>query len=108
MLQEKIIDELGSEMDSTANRLDFVQVILFMTLFLLSNITQFSWFKTHYLYISAEKGSNGDEEGKRQGPDHDDTILGGSIHYPLRFGLLHLGYRQHETNWKGDFQLGET
>lgn len=26
MLQEKILDELGNEMDSTSNRLDFVQV----------------------------------------------------------------------------------
>lgn len=26
VLQEKIIDELGAEMDSTSNRLDFVQV----------------------------------------------------------------------------------
>jgi hypothetical protein len=26
LLQEKIIDELGNEMDSTSNRLDFVQV----------------------------------------------------------------------------------
>ena len=28
MPQEKIIDELGMEMDSTSNRLDFVQVSL--------------------------------------------------------------------------------
>lgn len=26
MLQEKILDELGNEMDSTSHRLDFVQV----------------------------------------------------------------------------------
>jgi len=26
MFQEKIVDELGNEMDSTSNRLDFVQV----------------------------------------------------------------------------------
>ena len=48
--------------------------------------------------MSAEKGSNGDEEGERHGPDHDDTILGGSIHYPLRFGLPYLGYRQSMKN----------
>ncbi|XVE88124.1 hypothetical protein DITRI_Ditri19aG0042800 [Diplodiscus trichospermus] len=30
LAQEKIIDELGTEMDSTTNRLDFVQVILSM------------------------------------------------------------------------------
>lgn len=29
MFQEKIIDDLGTEMDSTTNRLDFVQVIPF-------------------------------------------------------------------------------
>lgn len=32
MLQEKIIDDLGMEMDSTSNRLDFVQVIFFQWL----------------------------------------------------------------------------
>lgn len=30
MPQEKIIDELGTEMDSTSNRLDFVQVTVLM------------------------------------------------------------------------------
>lgn len=29
-MQDKIIEELGSEMDSTSNRLDFVQVIFLL------------------------------------------------------------------------------
>ncbi|KAI3674747.1 hypothetical protein L2E82_51973 [Cichorium intybus] len=61
--EEKIMEELGSEMDSTANRLDFVQV---------------------------EKSGHGYEEGYCQGSDDDDLILDHPLHHLIRFGFLHL------------------
>lgn len=44
MYQEKIIDELGTEMDSTATRLDFVQVIIFpLWLIAMISLNCFIW-----------------------------------------------------------------
>ncbi|KAG6607608.1 Syntaxin-61, partial [Cucurbita argyrosperma subsp. sororia] len=61
-LQDKIIDDLGNEMDSTSNRLDFVQ----------------------------KKVAVAHEEGQRQGPVNDDLVLGGFVHHPFCVGVPHL------------------
>ncbi|KAF7116790.1 hypothetical protein RHSIM_RhsimUnG0015200 [Rhododendron simsii] len=76
LAQEKIIDELGTEMESTSNRLDFVQVIV-----------------STQILDRIKKGGYGDEEGWGQGTDDDDIILGCAFHCSVCSGLPHLGQR---------------
>ena len=103
MLQEKILDELGNEMDSTSNRLDFVQVS-FRFSFLLSDFNiagnkdmngkdlnvNMCKLMCVSLFMISEKSGNGDEEGQCKGPDDDDMWFAGAVHFPFYLGILHL------------------
>ncbi|KAG6778800.1 hypothetical protein POTOM_015147 [Populus tomentosa] len=79
VLQERIIDDLDTEMDTTSNRLDFVQNLLFVYLF---------------IYLLAEKSGHGHEEGQRKGATYDDSVLGSFVHHPICSGLLDLIHRK--------------
>lgn len=40
----------------------------------------------------SEKSGNGDEEGKCEGPDHDDIGFASTVHFPFYLGILHLDH----------------
>ena len=40
--------------------------------------------------MPAEKSVYGHEEGKHEGPDHDDIGFVGPVHFPFYLGILHL------------------
>ena len=105
------------EMDSTSNRLDFVQVSCACR-FTVSNfhgsvlsqdfveVQKFCYsFVVKVLIneflttlprmissfpILAEKGGNSNEEGWCKRPDYDDTLFGGFVHHSFCFGRPHL------------------
>ncbi|CAL4985734.1 unnamed protein product [Urochloa decumbens] len=60
--QEKLLGELSLDMETTSNRLDFVQ------------------------------SGNGDEEGQLEGADHDDCVPSDSFHHSFRSGVFDLRY----------------
>ncbi|GMP55032.1 hypothetical protein CsSME_00019987 [Camellia sinensis var. sinensis] len=51
LAQEKIIDDLGTEMESTSNRLDFVQVIVFMHRFELDYLLKLNSQQSRYIVL---------------------------------------------------------
>ncbi|KAI8009819.1 Syntaxin-61 [Camellia lanceoleosa] len=51
LAQEKIIADLGTEMESTSNRLDFVQVIVFMHIFELDYLLKLNSQQSMYIEL---------------------------------------------------------
>jgi len=111
VLQERILNDLSLEMETTSNRLDFVQVCSLaifsgfsyfafqfayphvktrVTIFFLTPIiqSQNEALKCLVPFCGAEKSGHGDEEGWHQGSDHVDRVPGCSIHHSFRFGVL--------------------
>ncbi|XP_020596077.1 syntaxin-61-like isoform X1 [Phalaenopsis equestris] len=64
--QERILNELSMEMETTANRLEFVQ------------------------FMNAEKSCYGYEEGRSEGANHDDTLLIISFNHFFCLAIPHI------------------
>lgn len=110
-MQEKIIDELDTEMEGTSNRLDFVQVSIAINCYFcilcwfcfLSVIEYtirtvpdvsfpfFLWILFNWRsFFPAEKGGHGNEESWGQGSIHDDFVPSSFVYYFVCVGFLHL------------------
>lgn len=91
MFQERIIDELDTEMDSTKNRLEFVQVKPLQVLLLYFEVSV-KKVESERMKIGfvTEKSGNGNEESWSKRSNDDDMFLARLVHHPFRSRLLDL------------------